>query len=89
MVESLYFVLERALPFPVEPLEAVFLRAAVLVTLFLLSHAALFSVMLYALDCQLQKQRIPLQRRDLCYLALVPAAGVLFAVLARKFSRKG
>ncbi|MCI9376850.1 MAG: GHKL domain-containing protein [Oscillibacter sp.] len=78
MVESLYFVLEQALPFPMEPLEAVFLRAAVLVTLFLLSHAVLFSVMLYALDCRLQKQRISLQRRDLCYLALVPAAGVLF-----------
>ena len=30
MVESLYFILERSLPLPAEPLEAVFFRAAVL-----------------------------------------------------------
>lgn len=78
MVESLYFVLERLLPFPSEPLEAVFLRAAVLVTLFLLSHAALFAAMLYILRRRLQKRRIPLHRRELCYLSLVPAAGILF-----------
>jgi hypothetical protein len=78
MVESLYFVLERSLPLPVEPLEAVFLRAAALVTLFLLSHAALFAAMLYALRRQLQKRRLSLHRRELCYLALVPTAGVLF-----------
>ena len=78
MVESLYFVLERSLPLPVEPLEAVFLRAAALVTLFLLSHAALFAAMLYALRRQLQKRRLSLHRRELCYLALVPTAGILF-----------
>ena len=71
MVESLYFVLERSLPLPVEPLEAVFLRAAALVTLFLLSHAALFAAMLYALRRQLQKRRLSLHRRELCYLALL------------------
>ncbi len=78
MVESLYFVLERLLPFPSEPLDEVFLHAAALVTLFLLSHAALFSAMLYALQRRLQKQRIPLHWQELCYLGLVPAAGVLF-----------
>lgn len=78
MAESLYFILERSLPCPMEPLETIFLRAAVLVTLFLLSHAALFSAMLYALQRRLQKQRIPLYWQDLCYLALAPSAGILF-----------
>ena len=78
MVESLYFLLERRLPFPVEPLEAVYLRAAVLVTLFLLSHGVLFAAMLYALRRRLQRRRIPLHRRELCYTGLVPTAGILF-----------
>lgn len=78
IVESLYFLLERLIPFPSEPLEAVFFRAAVLVTMFLLSHAALFSAMLYILQRRLQKQRLFLCRRELCYLSLVPAAGILF-----------
>ncbi len=78
VVESLYFLLERWLPLPTEPPEIVFFRAAVMVMLFLLSHATLFAVMLYALQRQLQKQRIPLHRRELCYLSLVPTAGILF-----------
>ena len=78
MVESLYFILERTLPLPAQPLEAVFLSSAALVTLFLLSHAALFAAMLYALRRRLGKQRLPLQRLELCYLSLVPTAGILF-----------
>ena len=78
MLESLYFFLERWLPAPSQPLEAVFLRAAALVALFLLSHAALFAAMLYALRRRLQRRPVPLHRRELCYLALVPTAGVLF-----------
>ncbi len=78
MLESLYFFLERWLPAPSQPLEAVYLRAAALVALFLLSHAALFAAMLYALRRRLQKRPVPLHRRELCYLALVPTAGVLF-----------
>ena len=78
MVESLYFVLERLLPFPTEPLEVVFFRASVLVTFFLLSHALLFAAMLFALRRRLQTRRIPLHWRELCYLSLVPAAGILF-----------
>ncbi len=78
MAESLYFILERRLPFPVEPLEAVFLRAAVLVTLFLLSHAVLFAAMLYALQRRLRLRRFSLHRWELCCLGLVPAAGILF-----------
>ena len=34
MAESLYFILERLLPLPTEPLEAVFLRAAILLQLY-------------------------------------------------------
>lgn len=78
MAESLYFVLERWLPAPMEPLENVFLRAAFLVTLFLISHVILFAAMLYALRRQIQKQRLTPHRRELCYLGLVPAAGILF-----------
>ena len=78
MVQSLYFIVERSLPFQLEPPEAVFLRAAFLVTLFLVSHATMLAVMLYALQRQMRKQRMALHRRELCYLSLVPTAGILF-----------
>ena len=78
MVQSLYFLMERLLPFPSEPLEAVFFHATVLSMMFLLFHATLFSVMLYALQRQLRKRRMPLHWRELCYISLVPTAGILF-----------
>ena len=78
MVQSLYFIVERSVPYRLEPPEAVFLRAALLVMLFLLSHASMLAVMLYALQRQMRKQRMTLHRRELCYLALVPTAGILF-----------
>ena len=78
MVQSLYFIVERSLPFQLEPPEAVFLRAALLVMLFLLSHTAMLAVMLYALQRQMRKQRMTLHRRELCYISLVPTAGILF-----------
>ncbi len=78
MVQSLYFIVERSVPYRLEPPEAVFLRAALLVTLFLLSHASILAVMLYALQRQMRKQNMTLHRRELCYLALVPTAGILF-----------
>ena len=78
MVQSLYFIVERSLPFQLEPPEAVFLRAAFLVTLFLVSHAAMLAVMLYALQRQMRKQRMTLHRWELCYISLVPTAGILF-----------
>ncbi len=78
MVESLYFVLERSLPLPTEPLEVIYLRAAVLVTLFLLSHAVMLAVMLFALQRQMRKQKMLLPRRELFYLSLVPTSGILF-----------
>lgn len=78
MVQSLYFIIERSIPFRLEPPEAVFLRAAFLVTLFLVSHTAMLAVMLYALQRQIRKQRMTLHRRELCYISLVPTAGILF-----------
>ena len=78
MVQSLYFIVERSVPYRLEPPEAVFLRAALLVMLFLVSHAAMLAVMLYALQRQMRKQRMTLHCRELCYLALVPTAGILF-----------
>ena len=78
MVQSLYFIVERLVPYRLEPPEAVFLRAAFLVMMFLVSHAALLAVMLYALQHQVRKQRMTLQRRELCYISLVPTAGILF-----------
>ncbi len=78
MVQSLYFIMERSLPFQLEPPEAVFLRAALLVMLFLLSHASMLAVMLYALQRQMRKQKMTFHRRELCYLSLVPTAGILF-----------
>ncbi|WP_236757170.1 hypothetical protein [Acutalibacter muris] len=78
MVQSLYFIVERSVPYRLEPPEAVFLRAALLVVLFLLSHASMLAVMLYALQRQMRKQKMTLHRRELCYLTLVPTAGILF-----------
>ena len=78
MVQSLYFIVERSLPFQLEPPEAVFLRAAFLITLFLVSHTAMLAVMLYALQRQIRKQHMTLHRRELCYISLVPTAGILF-----------
>lgn len=78
MAQSLYFIVERSVPFRIEPPEAVFLRAAILVTLFLLTHTAMLAVMLYALQRQMRKQRMTLHRRELCYISLVPMAGILF-----------
>ena len=78
MLQSLYFIVERLPPFQLEPPEEVFLRAAFLVMLFLVSHAAMLAVLLYALQRQMRKQRMTLHRRELCYLSLVPMAGILF-----------
>ena len=78
MVQSLYFIVERSVPYRLEPPEAVFLRAALLVVLFLLSHASMLAVMLYALQRQMRKRNMALHGWELCYLSLVPTAGILF-----------
>jgi len=58
--------------------ETIYLRSALLLALFLLSHAALLALMLYALQHRLRRRPLPLHRQELCYLSLVPAAGILF-----------
>lgn len=78
LVQSLYFIIEHSLPFYLEPLDAVFFRAAFLITLFLLSHVTTLAVMLFALQRQMWKQKIILHRRELCYISLVPTVGILF-----------
>lgn len=78
ITESAYFLLERALPVRTDPMEAIYLRAAVLVTLFLLCHGALLIAMLGLLRRLLQRQRLPFCGREVCCLALAPAAGILF-----------
>ena len=57
---------------------AIYLRSAALLTLLLLSHAGLLSAMLYALRRRLRRRPMPLDIRELCYLSLIPAAGILF-----------
>jgi len=41
-------------------------------------------VMLVALQRQMRKQRFPLHRRELCYISLVPTAGILFGQVISK-----
>lgn len=77
-VESLYFIADRILPYPLEPSEAVYLRTAFLLTLLILSHAVLLAAMLYALWNQMRKQRLPLHWLEMCYISLLPTAGILF-----------
>lgn len=78
VAESLYFLLDRALPLVIEPPERMFLRAVLLVILFLLLHLALLAAMLRGFSRQLRRQALPPARQELCLLCLLPAAGVLF-----------
>ncbi len=79
MAESLFFVGEELVPAPAEPPEAVYLRTAVLLTLLLLSHLVLFIIMLYALLRRIKRRTpVPSGLLELCYMSLIPAAGILF-----------
>ena len=78
IVVSLDHIATRLWIAPANDPSAIYLRSAVLLTLLLLSHAALLSAMLYVLQRRLHMRRLPLDRRELCYLSLVPAAGILF-----------
>lgn len=63
---------------------AVYLRSTVLLTLLLLSHAALLAAMLYALQRRLRRRSLPLDRRELCCLSLMPMAGILFGQMTAR-----
>lgn len=76
--DSLYFILEQLFPPQPEPPEQLYLRTAALVTLFLLTHTALLAAMLYLLQRQIKKHPMPLRRPEVCYISLIPAAGILF-----------
>ncbi len=79
MAESLFFIGEELVPAPTEPPEAVYLRTTVLLTLLLLSHLVLFIIMLYALLRRIKRRTpVPSGLLELCYMSLIPAAGILF-----------
>lgn len=77
-VESLFFAAERLLPQSMDPPEAVYLRTVFLLTLLFMSQFVVMGIMLIFLQRQIKKRQLPLHRRELCYLSIVPAAGVLF-----------
>ncbi len=77
-VESLFFAAERLLPQPLAPPEAVYLRTVFLLTLLFLSQFVVLGIMLVFLQRLIKKRKLTLHRRELCYLSVVPAAGVLF-----------
>lgn len=79
MAESLFFIGEELVPAPTEPPEAVYLRTTVLLTLLLFSHLVLFIIMLYALLRRIKRRTpVPSGLLELCYMSLIPAAGILF-----------
>lgn len=90
LVESADFFMTRLWIAPAETPAAIRLRSVVLLVLLLLSHAVLLAAMLYALRRLLKKRRLPLHRRELCCLSLVPIAGVLFGqvIAGLLFERK-
>ena len=84
ITESPYFLLDRLRPSPNQPPEAIYLRAALLMTLFMLANIALMAVMLYALQRRIRRQKLPLHGWELCYLSLIPAAGILFGQIVSR-----
>lgn len=80
-VESLYFTANQILPYQTEPAEAVYLRTTLSLIVLLLSHSILLAVMLYALWRRMRKQHLPLHRLEICYVSLIPTAGILFGQL--------
>ena len=90
IVESLDTVATRLWIAPAGDPAEIYLRSAALLTLLLLSHAVLLAAMLYALRRRLRGRPLPLDIRELCYLSLVPAAGILFGQMTASllFERK-
>lgn len=78
MAESLYFIADRHWPLQAERPDTVFLRSVVLLMSLLLLHAVLLLVMLYVLQRQLKRRPLALHWQELCYISLLPTAGILF-----------
>ena len=90
IVVSLDTVATRLWIAPASEPAAIYLRTAALLTLLLLSHAVLLSAMLCALQRRLRRRPLPLDIREVCYLSLIPAAGILFGqmIASLLFERK-
>lgn len=84
MTESLYYTAKELFPFHSETPERIYLNSAAETLLFGLSHLILLSVMLYVLCRQLKKRQINLHWRELCYLCLIPSAGILFGQMVSR-----
>lgn len=84
IVVSFDFAATRLWIAPANDPAAIYFRSAALLTLLLLSHAVLLSVMLYVLGRRLRRRWRPLDMRELCYLSLIPAAGILFGQMIAK-----
>ena len=78
IVVSLDFVETRLWIAPADIPAEIYLRSTVLLVLILLSHAVLLSIMLYVLQRRLRRRSLPHDRQELCYLSLVPMAGIIF-----------
>jgi len=78
LIVSIDFIETRRWLAPAGIPETIYLRSAILLMLFLLSHAVLLALMLYALQRRLRRRPLPLHWRELCCLSLVPVAGILF-----------
>ncbi len=76
--ESLYFSVQKLFPFTEEQAEAVYLHTAGSVAFLLLGHVLVLAVLLYFLKRQMQKLLPAVRGRELCYLLLIPSAGILF-----------
>ena len=78
IVESADYILQRLFSANLTTLEDIYLYNAVQNILFTLSHVILLSLMLYTFRQRLQKSLIMIHWREICYLSLIPAAGILF-----------
>ncbi len=78
MAESFYAAAEKIFPFTGEQAEAVYAHTAWSVGLLLLGHGLLLALLLYFLKRQMQKILPEVRGRELCYLLLIPSAGILF-----------
>ncbi len=81
LVQSPYFIMEQFFPQSSAMPERFLFYSSLLTMLLLLSHVVLLAVMLYAIQQRLRKQRLTLRRRELCYISLIPTAGILFGQL--------
>lgn len=81
MVESLHFLAEKLFGSQSERLEDIYLSSTLSVVSLLLAHVLLLTVLLWFLGRQMQKKQLVVRGWELCYLTLIPVAGILFGQL--------